>query len=329
MQALAARAVAYGVALLEDLEVGDTGVGHVLRHELAYRTLMSSQTRVFHRMRCRHPPPRRPCTTPPADRLAVHERKSRKGIARLRLLAAVHLYAVHTALAGGTRLERLEHDVRQPLAGQRVACVDGCTAGRRQHGVWRDDDVDRAETVLVQVDLLIDHRPQCVDNRRVDQAGWRVAVAVRLQVGPREVKVGASCFAVNAHFEMDLCAIVKIVDCPEWLAAFFGDHLEIVARCHLGGLLDGRHVALDDARAVFGEQSLDQQRAALVGRNLRLEVRQVVVNAVGADGAGVLGWVVDQDLRNSCRGQHRGRSNTVLDVDRHSHSSSNALPTLA
>lgn len=57
---------------------------------------------------------------------------------------------VTPALAGSTRLERLEDDIRDALRALDVAGTHGHELGWREHRLGRYNDLDRVQTALVE-----------------------------------------------------------------------------------------------------------------------------------------------------------------------------------
>lgn len=104
---------------------------------------------------------------------------------------------VHASLAGGTRAERLQHDINDALGRQHVAAHHG--SGRRgvQHRALRDVDGHRRETALVEGHVLAHEAPQRVDDRGVRDGAGRIGVAEHFSARASEIEVRGALGAVD------------------------------------------------------------------------------------------------------------------------------------
>mmetsp|Transcript_8468 Transcript_8468/g.28070 ORF Transcript_8468/g.28070 Transcript_8468/m.28070 type:complete len:302 (+) Transcript_8468:937-1842(+) len=106
----------------------------------------------------------------------------------------------------------------------------------------------------------------------------------------------SSRLAIEAELELDGGPVIHLVfGSQHELAAdgslreLFRDairgRLEHIAHRHLGVVLDVLHVRPDDREGVLVDELVDERDAALVGRHLRLEVGEVVLNLARPDAA--------------------------------------------
>ena len=115
----------------------------------------------------------------------------------------------------------------------------------------------------------------------------RVDVAPHLGSGGREVEDGAALVDVDGHLEPDHGAVVHEVlggedALPRPLLGRLAELLQHGPHRDLGVGLDVGHVGLDDVQAVGLDEVGDELDPPLVGRDLRLEVGQVVLEEAGA-----------------------------------------------
>mmetsp|Transcript_19855 Transcript_19855/g.51807 ORF Transcript_19855/g.51807 Transcript_19855/m.51807 type:complete len:618 (-) Transcript_19855:431-2284(-) len=244
-----------GVAALQDLGVRDARVGHVGVHAAA-------------------PLPRRPGARAARHRLVVAEAVVAKG------------GVVHAALAGGRCGERLEDNVRHALARQHVAAHDCGAHGGVEDAALGDDDVDWRQATLVQRDVARDHAAEAVDDGGEGDGGRRVAVAVHLRAGPGEVEHGCLPRPVDRDPQHDGRAVVHLV-LRIHAAHLRHAHLQRKVAEHLPHsrlrvVLNVGHVGLHHAQAVLLNEVAHQLDALGVGRHLRLEIRQVVLQVARA-----------------------------------------------
>ncbi|TKW49634.1 hypothetical protein CTA1_6123 [Colletotrichum tanaceti] len=254
------------VPLLKDLGVGDARVCHVRVHAALAG-------------------PRGSRAGAARDGLVVPE--AVLVLARDRVLAArAKGQVVAAALAGGGRAEGPEHDVRDALRGQDVAADHGEAGPRVEDAALGDDDVDRRQAALVEGDLGRDEAAQAVDDGRVRDGHGRVGVAEDVRARAGEVKGRRAVAGGDGDLERDGRAVVHVVDRHERLRAEPGDRVpHQLAHGVFGRVLDRVHVPVHDAEAVLRDERLDQRDALGVGRDLRVEVREVVLQSPGARAA--------------------------------------------
>ena len=155
---------------------------------------------------------------------------------------------------------------------------------------------------MIERYVVGEHAPQTVDDGRESDGLGRVAVAVHLVAGALEVEGGrAGVVRVHVDAQVERRSVVHALDGLE-VSATVGarHHIEHeLAHALLGRVLNVAHVGEHDAQRVLVDELRDEVDALLVGRYLRLQVRQVVAEVACAATVRILARRL-QCLHNLC-----------------------------
>ena len=229
---------------LQNLDIGDAGVGHVCMHRIRAR-----------RPGCR---PR-----PAGQRFVVAEP----------FVAESHI--VHAPLAGGCFTEESEHYIDNPLARRDIPADDRRGAGRIQKRTRRKHQFDRGDQPLVERQPLAQHRPYRVDDRRSHDSGRRILVAPHLETAPAEIEHRAALL-IKRDRQRYLVPAVEPVGSPALLPGIPAEKLSYRRFADLPNIF---HILQDLRSAALTHQGEHPRDPFPVGCRLGTKIAQVIRNA--------------------------------------------------
>ena len=157
---------------------------------------------------------------------------------------------------------------------------------RAKHRAFRQDDADRPETPRVYRDVVVDHHPEHVEHGGARDRLGRVEVRRLLRRRAGEIDRRFAPGLVDADPDLDDRALVG--DARRLAVRQPVDH---AAHAFVGVVLHVTHIGLDDAKREHLDHAPELARALLVGRDLGLEVVDVlqrVARRIGAAGQEVV-----------------------------------------
>ena len=230
---------------LQDLRIGQPRVGHVGLYGVA------------------------------AVEVRSRARAARDGLVVLQPLVAEG-QVVHGSLGGGENPERAVEGIHDALRG---LDVPGSHRGRRpgvEERPRRNHELEGLEAALVQRNRPLDERAEHIQHRRRAHRARRVEVVCALGRGAGEVDARAAPLAIDVDAHRDELTVIHRVAKAPGLQSPDG-----VAHRVRGVVLHQAHVGAHRIQPVAPHRALDLGNAARVGRELRPQVRDVLVRLAG------------------------------------------------
>ncbi len=220
-------------------------------------------------MHCRGPVKVRPRTRATAHRFVV----------LIGVVAKEHI--VHRPLAGREHAKGTEQRVGHHLTRLRIPRDNRRRVFRRQHTAFRNDDVDRLETALVQWDLIIDQRAEDIEHGRPAHRGRRVEVGRSLRAGAGEIDRCFPLLFVKANLDLHHAAFVQRIG---ELAVLH--HVDDTAHLFFRIILNVAHIGVHHVETKLFDHTAHFTDAFFTRRDLCLEVGHVVIRLPGRVTAG-------------------------------------------
>ncbi len=240
-----------GIAPFQHFGVGQAGVGHMRLHHGG--------------------------TVEAAGLLALSiEHASRAGAARdglvILMLRVAEGEVVHGALARGLHAQCAEQRVGHAHADLHIARDHGGGRPRRQHRALGHDEMQGLEATGVERNVVVHQAAKHVQHRRHGNGLGRVEIVGLLRRGAGEVDLGFAPLSIDTDRHTNACAAIELQ--AERAVVQRADH---PAHRGLGVVLHMLHIGAHHVQTIVGHEFAQFVCAGLVGRDLRLEVGQVLL----------------------------------------------------
>ena len=179
---------------------------------------------------------------------------------------------VHGALAGRHHAQGAIQGVGNAARRLHIARHDRRRRIRVQHGAGRDDHLQRFQTTRIERNIVIYQRAKNIQHSRHAHGGGRIEIIELLWRGTREVNDCAAIDRIDANRHLNLRTVVQ----RERKHTIFqaGDD---TAHRLLSVVLYVAHVSLHHRQAKVSHHAAQFLHALLVGCNLGLQVRHVLL----------------------------------------------------